>query len=129
MDRPRIVACAVATVIALLAWLWTARRDSATMDTSPIDLRFSYVPGIFEHDLQPTGPADGFRAKTLPRFGIIDRVYDQATDQGKGQWERLSDHLKRRNAANPTSERFKVLFIARHGEGECCRPSELLSAI
>ncbi|KAK4574014.1 putative phosphoglycerate mutase pmu1 [Recurvomyces mirabilis] len=79
---------------------------------------FTYVPGIFSHDQQQTGPDSGFRAKTLPRLGILDREYpsgDASNDDA--QWQRLHQHLQRLNRIDPQHERYKVLYVARHGEG------------
>ncbi|SMR63825.1 unnamed protein product [Zymoseptoria tritici ST99CH_3D1] len=79
---------------------------------------FSYVPDIFTHDTLATGPNTP-RAETLPRFGILERQYETDTpeDAFKSQWQRLAKYLQHLNAKAPYEEQYKVLFVARHGEG------------
>ncbi|KAF2723066.1 phosphoglycerate mutase-like protein [Polychaeton citri CBS 116435] len=86
--------------------------------------RFTYVPGFFEHDRQPTGPDKGFRANTLPGLGILDRHYDSeigSSDNlqtGQTQWQRFMGYLQHLNQTAPSGTSYKLLYIIRHGEGE-----------
>ncbi|KAK4501840.1 hypothetical protein PRZ48_007649 [Zasmidium cellare] len=81
--------------------------------------RFVYAPGFFKHDQLPTGPDKGFRAHTFPEFGILDRSYG-TNDPGEPaltQWQRFEKHIRHLNAADPQKDQYRVLLVARHGEG------------
>jgi hypothetical protein len=116
-------------VLTVAAILWPRSDDLGIAlnmkKPQTLDAQFSYVSGLFQHDLQPVGPDTGFRAKTLPRLGIINRKYDSdiPAEHGKLSWERLEDYLKSLNAANTQLDRYKVLLVARHGEGNLWRPA------
>lgn len=109
----------LAGIIGLSSW-FLAHTSSTDLEGPPMGFKhFSYVSGWFLHDTQPVGPDSGFRAHTLPQFGIIDRVYDARTaNDSRPQWERLRDHLRYLNSKDSASEKFKILFVARHGEGK-----------
>jgi len=107
-----------------LAVAWISLKSNMMMDSSNIGQQqqrdgVSYVSGFFEHDRQPTGPEQGFRAHTLPGFGILSRDYDdeQPNESKAAQWERFQAHLRHLNSGTGTSSRYKVLFVGRHGEG------------
>ncbi|KAJ5566168.1 hypothetical protein N7535_007806, partial [Penicillium sp. DV-2018c] len=79
-------------------------------------LRISAVPGYFFQD-DPTTDPDTFDY-VKSNFGLIPQQYDQepTTAQSSSQWQRFAAHIQRLNAANKT-QKLKVLFLGRHGEG------------
>jgi hypothetical protein len=54
-------------------------------------------------------------------FGLIDRHYDSDeeldTEHLKTQWERFTNHIIHLNNGSDERTSYKVLFLARHGEG------------
>ncbi|KKP04292.1 phosphoglycerate mutase [Trichoderma harzianum] len=80
-------------------------------------LKYSALPGYFEHDEQPEGPQ--FRATTLPGFGLLNRRYNTDGDTGyeQTQWERFMHFLKHLNKEANGQARYKLIFVIRHGQG------------
>lgn len=121
MTYVRTIALLGALTVAALLWPRLGKPDDASdlLTSQPHAVLFTYVPALFQHDQQPVGPASGFRAKTLPQLGIVVREYESDTgEDGKLPWERLNDYVHYLNSANPTVDRYKILFVARHGEGK-----------
>ncbi|BDD60119.1 hypothetical protein MPDQ_001948 [Monascus purpureus] len=85
---------------------------------------FTTVPGYFLPDLEETDPGKFDYDST--NFGLIDRTYpsdkdfDPITLPQTTQWERFEHHVRKLNADAKVSSppvSYKVLFLARHGEG------------
>lgn len=125
MSHTGILALLVVLTVAAILWPRSGNPGDAISVGKPqmTVAQFAYVSGLFQHDLQPVGPDTGFRAKTLPRLGIIDRKYESdIVESAKLSWERLEDYVRFLNAANTPFDRYKVLFVARHGEGRLHLP-------
>ncbi|KAH7383221.1 histidine phosphatase superfamily [Pyrenochaeta sp. MPI-SDFR-AT-0127] len=75
--------------------------------------------GYFSHDQDPEN--SGFEATTRPGLGILHREYptDLEFDPNGQQsdWERLKYYVTSLNQKDPEHTRYKMLYIARHGEG------------
>lgn len=58
---------------------------------------------------------------TRPCFGLIDRTYETDSifdaNKSKTQWERFTYYIQQLNAEAPSNVRYKMFYIARHGEG------------
>ena len=81
-----------------------------------INFVYSTVPGIFIQS-DPNADADTVHAMQA-NFGLIDRRYPSDNPKENWmQWERLYGYVQHLNKAHRGEAEFKVLFIARHGEG------------
>ncbi|KAI1815948.1 phosphoglycerate mutase-like protein [Poronia punctata] len=82
-------------------------------------VEYSTIPGFFLQDNPHTDP-DTFDY-TLRNFGLINRPY--STDgkfdphRNKTQWQRFEHYVETLNAKAGKDTQYKVLFLARHGEG------------
>ncbi|KAK4980857.1 putative phosphoglycerate mutase pmu1 [Elasticomyces elasticus] len=90
-----------------------------TTGSSRRHLRFSTVPGYFLQDLETTNASE-FNYATS-NFGLISQTY--LTDSAHSphshltQWQRFERHVRTLNRGSPSGVEYKVLFMARHGEG------------
>lgn len=75
--------------------------------------------GFFTHDSDPE--SWDFRATTLPQLGITPRRYstDATFDSNneKSQWQRLQHYVRTMDAANPAQQRWRIIYLIRHGQG------------
>lgn len=64
VTEPRSIAFACAFVIAACALLPSVKRKEIEYEVpeTKINMQYAYVPGFFQHDQQPAGPEEGFRA-------------------------------------------------------------------
>ncbi|KAK7188479.1 phosphoglycerate mutase-like protein 1 [Paraphaeosphaeria sporulosa] len=80
---------------------------------------FKAQHGFFTHDSDPESWA--FRATTLPLLGIKSRQYatDMVFDPNgeKTQWQRLEHYVRTMNSANPAHQRWRIIYLIRHGQG------------
>ncbi|KAL9046453.1 MAG: hypothetical protein Q9214_000708 [Letrouitia sp. 1 TL-2023] len=81
---------------------------------------YESVTGYFLQD-DPDTVAAGFDY-TATNFGLKDRAYESderfdAQHGEKTQWERFEQEVLRLNREDTPGVRYKVLFLARHGQG------------
>lgn len=55
----------------------------------------------------------------MANFGLIDKSYQSSSDASDGstQWQKLKAHVDDLNKKSPQVSSYKLLFLARHGEG------------
>ncbi|KAH8596523.1 phosphoglycerate mutase [Bisporella sp. PMI_857] len=82
-------------------------------------VQYTTISGFFEQDNAATDP-NSFDY-TTNKFGLIDQVYDtDAAYDPKGektQWQRFDHKVWRLNRESGRLVQYKILFLARHGEG------------
>jgi hypothetical protein len=119
----------IAISIALLAVIYsfyprhTFSTVTATMSSLP--WQFAAQRSFFTHDDDPESWE--FRATTQPSLGLRSRSYptdDMEIGQGglnghlsDTQWSRFQSYIHYLNAQHPETERYKLLYIIRHGQG------------
>lgn len=120
----------IAILAALLAVIYSLCHRStssvtiATMSNS--SWHFVAQRGFFTHDDDPE--SWDFRATTQPSLGLRERSYPTDDDfwagQGRSQsglshtqWSRFLHYISFLNAQNPKNERYKLLYVVRHGQG------------
>ncbi|KAJ4337778.1 putative phosphoglycerate mutase pmu1 [Ascochyta clinopodiicola] len=104
--------------------------SSPTASNTPVpgtaaqDFHFKYtvLKGYFMQSEDETDDV-GFDFKTR-HFGLITRTYPSTTPDDPGQeptpetqWSRLTSHLHALNTTAPPNTTYKLLFLARHGQG------------
>ncbi|KAJ3056957.1 hypothetical protein HK097_002335 [Rhizophlyctis rosea] len=86
---------------------------------TPVYLNWTTVSGYFLQDETTTDP-NGFDYIST-NFGLIDRAYDSDAEFDpngeKSQWQRFAHHIGELNKNSDASTEYKVLLMARHGEG------------
>ncbi|KAF2437956.1 phosphoglycerate mutase-like protein [Karstenula rhodostoma CBS 690.94] len=118
----------LALIVALVAYAPPHERPSRSHHPNPRHHHpnmpsqrwvFKAQHGFFTHDSDPE--SWDFRATTLPFLGISPRQYttDPAFDPSgeKTQWQRLEHFVRAMNAANPAQQRWRIIYLIRHGEG------------
>jgi hypothetical protein len=113
----------IAILVALLAVTYcfyqrhTYPTVAATMSSSP--WKFVAQRGFFTHDDDPE--SWDFRATTQPGLGLRTRSYPSdnhvGTAESDTQWPRFQNYVRYLNIQNPETERYKLLYIIRHGQG------------
>lgn len=92
-----------------------ASRDSTQQDT----WTFEAQTGFFSHDQDPSDWS--FRATTRPQLGLLKRDYptDESLtwSQSDSPWVRFRHYVEQVNLQASPHTRYKVLYLARHGEG------------
>ena len=92
--------------------------------------KFTNMAGFFMQDEASTDP-DSFDYVRQPRYadlanwtqattnmGILTRSYPtDDPSEGKSQWHRLATYVQHLNRAAKPGQRYKILFLGRHGEG------------
>ncbi|KAM0722617.1 hypothetical protein Q7P37_002058 [Cladosporium fusiforme] len=85
-----------------------------------ISRKYEYeaVTGYFMQD-DPKTDADSFDY-TKHNFGLLSRSYPDApsTTTTQTQWQHFTSHLAHLNANAPSQTTYKLLYLARHGEGD-----------
>ncbi|KAI9789131.1 MAG: hypothetical protein M1816_006381 [Peltula sp. TS41687] len=85
----------------------------------PPRLRYTTVTGYFKQDELSTD-AETFDY-TAANFGLLKRDYETDTEDDPGrhktQWQRFQHHLSGLNTQSGPGVQFRVLYLARHGEG------------
>jgi broad specificity phosphatase PhoE len=81
---------------------------------------YSYetILGFFLQDDPATDPATFDYTKH--NFGLVDRWYpdsDVAENDNVSQWQRFKANLDHLNATAPAGTSYKLIYLARHGEG------------
>jgi broad specificity phosphatase PhoE len=88
-------------------------------DTDHTHLKYSTVTGYFLQDDPSTDPAK-FDFK-LHAFGLKRRSYPSDSSLPNpselSQWQRFDHHLSALNANAPSGTTYRLLFLARHGQG------------
>ncbi|KAF2227459.1 histidine phosphatase superfamily [Elsinoe ampelina] len=89
-----------------------------SVDGGKAYIKYSTVEGYFLQDLNTTDPATF--DYTAQNFGLLNRTYPSDTwftTRFQTQWQRFSTHLSQLNTRSPPHITYKLLFLARHGEG------------
>lgn len=82
--------------------------------------KFQALPGIF-FDFAPKCAAEpSFKVTTQPDLALLDRAYpgDDAAAAALPPWSRLAAYLARLNAGAQNGEKYKLLYLTRHGVGD-----------
>jgi hypothetical protein len=89
---------------------------SSTSPTASSYITYTPVPGYFLQDTESTDPTNFDYA--LYNFGLINQTYNSSLPSpGLTQWQRFAHELSRLQSAAPSSTSYKLIFMARHGEG------------
>ncbi|KAI3321098.1 phosphoglycerate mutase-like protein [Xylariaceae sp. AK1471] len=123
-----MLAASVLTLLSLsatsLAWEWgkSGKWDHAQISTShghESTINYTTITGFFLQDDPATDP--GTFDYTLNNFGLINKSYptDKEFDRHgkKTQWQRFEHYVNTLNHNADKYTQYKVLFMARHGEG------------
>ncbi|OAK94499.1 phosphoglycerate mutase-like protein [Phaeosphaeriaceae sp. SRC1lsM3a] len=93
--------------------------STAAAHTAPKHLNFTVVNDVFVQSQNSTSPTDFDFIGT--NFGLINRTYPSdstcPTDAKQTQWQRLAHYIDTLNKKASKSDRYVLLFLARHGEG------------
>ncbi|KAI5917152.1 histidine phosphatase superfamily [Camillea tinctor] len=107
-----------------LAWEWgkSGKWDSKPLKAnghSTATINYTTITGFFQQD-DPATDASTFDY-TTSNFGLINRTYptDAQFDphNRRTQWERFAYYVDSLNRDCDNNSQYKVLFMARHGEG------------
>lgn len=85
--------------------------------------RFTAQRGYFSHDSDPASWE--FRAKTLPKLGLTEKLYAPADSYtnwtpeeiARTQWSRFLEYADFLNTVEPGKKSYKVFYVVRHGQG------------
>lgn len=106
-------------IVSSLLYGLVIAASSVNAHPPAISLSYSIVPGIFQQDSKATD-ASTFNF-TASNFGLINRTYpgDPSCPDHKHatQWQRLTHYISSLNKKAMKSERYRLLFMGRHGEG------------
>ncbi|OIW28886.1 phosphoglycerate mutase-like protein [Coniochaeta ligniaria NRRL 30616] len=108
------------SLVALAAQGSLAWKAGSECTSSYSYINYTSVPGFFVQD-DPSSSTTNFDY-TTSNFGLINQTYPtdaNFTQCGAPatQWQRFAHYVNSLNAASPASVAYKVLFLARHGEG------------
>ncbi|TQN65421.1 putative phosphoglycerate mutase [Colletotrichum shisoi] len=80
--------------------------------------KFTILPEYFVDYYQVTEKSPGGKATTQPSLGLLDKPFEDATnDAGAKPWERFTAHVNRLNAESPEGVEYKVLYWS-HLDGD-----------
>ncbi|KAI9656548.1 MAG: hypothetical protein M1821_004755 [Bathelium mastoideum] len=81
-------------------------------------INFSVVDGFFLQSNSSTSAADF--DYTRSNFSLIERSYetDSQCPADATLWQRFEYYVEKLNKSSPQTVRYKVLFLARHGQGD-----------
>ncbi|KAI1648953.1 phosphoglycerate mutase-like protein [Daldinia loculata] len=109
---------------ACLGWEWESsgkldQKQRNTCRGADSTVKYTTISGFFQQD-DPTTDSKSFDY-TETNYGLINRSYptDGVFDpkRMKTQWERFTYYVDSLNGDCDGSTQYKVLFMARHGEG------------
>ncbi|KAL7622396.1 putative phosphoglycerate mutase pmu1 [Parahypoxylon ruwenzoriense] len=106
------------------AWEWGksgkwSRKERTTCHGGESTINYTTISGFFQQDDPATDPKSF--DYTESNYGLIERPYptDNKFDPNgkKTQWERFAYYVNTLNRDCDKNTQYKVLFMARHGEG------------
>ncbi|KAJ8130526.1 hypothetical protein O1611_g3102 [Lasiodiplodia mahajangana] len=102
-----------------LAWEWGKSGKWSQVHEHKSTINYTTIGGFFLQDDTATDPKT-FDYTTV-NYGLINRTYptDRQFDRSgkKTQWERFEYYVNTLNRNADKDTQYKVLFMARHGEG------------
>ncbi|KAI1100917.1 phosphoglycerate mutase-like protein [Jackrogersella minutella] len=107
-----------------LGWEWGKsgkwdHKQRTTCHGSESTINYTTISGFFQQDDSATDPKTF--DYTTANFGLIDRTYSTDGEFDpvgkKTQWERFAYYVNTLNRDSDRNTQYKVLFMARHGEG------------
>ncbi|KAI1777183.1 phosphoglycerate mutase-like protein [Hypoxylon cercidicola] len=109
---------------ASLGWEWGKsgkwdHKQRTTCYGAESTINYTTIPGFFQQDDSATDSKSFDYTET--NYGLIERSYstdDEFDPDGeKTQWERFAYYVNTLNRDSDQNTQYKVLFMARHGEG------------
>jgi hypothetical protein len=123
----RTYTCCITLFFILAAVYYHSQHQSVPYSTmSDSSWHFEAQRGFFSHDNDPE--TWKFIAVTQPSLGLLGRSYPSDDeywakqggspgDPAHSKWPRFQHYLTYLNAKNPGQEKYKMLYIVRHGQG------------
>ncbi|KAK2615752.1 hypothetical protein N8I77_002484 [Diaporthe amygdali] len=115
-----MVALTHSLVLALASASTAWKTGAERCDAYSHYINYTTVPGFFLQDEASTDPSS-FDYTTVS-FGLLNRTYPTDSSYGSSvqnqtQWQRFSAYVDALNTNSSNDVAYKVLFLARHGEG------------